>query len=73
MPRGEDGDSTKDMDDSRKADNSSTGAVMDVGLANVTVPHFLRELYLHLDEPASHLYSDVNSILSYENEAINGS
>lgn len=72
-PRTQDGARMEGIAYSRKAGSSSTTAPMNTGVHNMTVPHFLRELYLHLEEPASHMYSDVNSILSYENQAINGS
>lgn len=55
---------------SREADSDSSDAAVNTGVQNLTVPHFLlHELYLHLEKPIDHTYSDVNSILSFENQA----
>lgn len=54
---------------SRRDGNGSTDVAATARLQNVTVPHFLREL---LEEPVSHL-GNVNSIRTYENQAINES
>lgn len=53
----------------RRDGNGSTDVTATARLQNVTVPHFLREL---LEEPVSHL-GNVNSIRTYENQAINES
>lgn len=69
-PRAHEGANMESMQYSRKADSDSSDAAASTGVQNLTVPHFLlHELYLHLEQPIDHTYSDVNSILSYENQA----
>ena len=58
------------MQHSREAGSDSRDAAVNTDMQNLTVPHFLlHELYLHLEQPIGHTYSDVNSILSFENQA----
>ena len=69
-PRAQEGANMESMLYSREADSDSSDAAVNTGVQNLTVPHFLlHELYLHLEKPIDHTYSDVNSILSFENQA----
>lgn len=69
-PRAQEGANMDSMQYSREADSDSSDAAVNTGVQNLTVPHFLlHELYLHLEKPIDHTYSDVNSILSFENQA----